>query len=142
VGICMVWLMLLASLTPFHFLQLPTIVAISHSGSDLEGIEETRSEGHVFRGPPYGPMLLFSASRGAESDFLVACGTFLYETVMLLWLRAWLDHIEDGIEGEGSGTVDSKITSFVIPPENARSNRDQPVFSFFANMDFLLLPSV
>ena len=93
-----------------------------------------------FRGPRDCPVLHFSASKGSERDFFVSCGNYLYESVILLWLRAWLDHIEDGI-GASSGSMERKITSFVVPPPHATAStklEQSPIFAFFANMDFLL----
>ena len=112
------------------------LLSQSGSATDSDSDDEGISNGlPSFRGPSDCPILRFSASRGAESDFLVACGSFLYESIFLLWLRAWLDFIEGGIDS--SVSVDNKITSFVILPESGSKN-DQPIFAFFANLDFLL----
>jgi hypothetical protein len=71
----------------------------------------------------------------------VGCGDYLYETIIVLWLRAWVDYVE-GMFLEPSAVSSSFTggrTTFSVPdPHSAESPQPRGIFSFYAHMDILL----
>lgn len=107
-------------------------------GSDNESSEddaEPEKQGS-FRGP-IGPLLTFSLAFEKSNEIPTGCGEYFYESIMLLWLRAWLDHVEEMLKNE-SATSASGVATFPIPPIQPDSSSAADVFSYYAHMDYLL----
>jgi hypothetical protein len=134
------------------FAFLTKEMTLSSPGSDIEEVESKKiddaanvrshidagyhtSEG-VFRSPSHCPILNFSI-RHDRSDELyevpLARGEFLYESILVLWLRACLEHDEKKENGQATdGRKQHKSNS--VPAVNA----DSPMHAFYSHMDVLL----
>lgn len=119
-------------------------MTLSSPGSDIEEEESKRideaatalshidagyhtSEG-VFRSPSYCPIINFSIRPDRSNELYevpLARGEFLYESILVLWLRACLEHDEKGRK---------QLKSNSIPVFNA----DSPMYAFYSHMDVLL----
>lgn len=89
----------------------------------------------VLRGPADAPVLLFSVRGKAEDDLPVASGDYVYETVMVLWLRSWLDDHMEALNSASPSDHAAQTKSFSVP--NVK-NPSSPTLSFYSNMDVLL----
>jgi hypothetical protein len=113
-------------------------------GSDVE--DETSAakvDGSIssrFRGPPDGPMFLFSVGSGDGHEVPVASGDYVYESVMVLWLRAWLDQVEATLTEplDTSSMTGRQLATFPIPEYDLAVAMDVTIFAFFAHIDILL----
>jgi hypothetical protein len=69
----------------------------------------------------------------------VAQASLLYERLIMLWLRAWVEHVHSLNETYGvSLSPRAPMTTFAIPNSTTLKADDAAVFSFFAHIDFLL----
>jgi len=131
-----------------HSLLLQDAVFHSLPGSDdeEEGCSEDQDSfeanlrligGATFRGRPDGPMLLFTVRSNTSHEVPVSSGEYLYESIILLWLRAWLDHVESSL----TGAVDTSsfiFATFPIPEYDATHPCVNSILSYYAHMDVLL----
>jgi len=85
-------------------------------------------------------VLSFSVKSGADDDVALGRGKFVYETIIVLWLRAWLDHVEGSFRKPSIHTG-RQTTTFDVPyidPSVSQPEGNEPIFSFYAHLDFLL----
>jgi hypothetical protein len=123
---------------------------ISSPGSDVEDeiildtneTVESVSRRHetVFRGPADGPLLLFSIKSPDGHEVPIASGEYIYESIMVLWLGAWLDHMEGSLTEtlDTSSFTGREVATFTIPEYDTAVAADGSIYSFYAHMDFLL----
>jgi len=97
-------------------------------------------EGVTFRGPPDGPMLLFSVKSHSGHEVPVSSGDYVYESIMLLWIRAWLDHVEGSLTEpvDTSSLTGRRLATFPIPEYDPSSTPHSTIFSYYAHADVLL----
>jgi hypothetical protein len=123
---------------------------VSSPGSDVEDeiildTNETvesvsRRRETVFRGPADGPLLLFSIKSPDGHEVPIASGEYIYESIMVLWLGAWLDHMEGSLTEtfDTSSFTGREVATFKIPEYDPAVAADDSIYSFYAHMDFLL----
>jgi hypothetical protein len=123
---------------------------VSSPGSDVEDeiildtneTVESVSRRHetVFRGPADGPILLFSVKSPDGHEVPIASGEYIYESIMVLWLGAWLDHMEGSLTEtlDTSSFTGREVATFTIPEYDPAVAVDGSIYSFYAHMDFLL----
>lgn len=102
-------------------------------GSDID--DTPASE--LLRGHFDGPLFAFSVKFERDNEVPVRCGEFIYESVVILWLRAWLDHVEARLRDQDRNPTET-VATFPIPKYDPKSYSSESVFSFYAHMDFLL----
>lgn len=83
-------------------------------------------------GMPDGPVLLFSVDSFDAKAGEIACGDYLYESIMVLWLRSWFDRVQNTSGGHLNKAI------FPIPEYDPSITPEDNIFSFYAHMDFLL----
>jgi hypothetical protein len=120
--------------------------SVTSPGSDVEEEELNRTidQGYqtrdgTFRFPAHGPVLTFSIQpvRGhGRFEFPLARGEFLYESILVLWLQAWLDHVDKN--SKDNAPSDQHSSTNIIPAFDLGSPLDGAVLSFYAHMDLLL----
>ena len=103
-------------------------------------VSQANSGESMFRGPQDGPLLIFSVASKTEHEVPVACGEYMYESIMLLWLKSWLDHVEALLKQprDTSGFSGRQFVTFVVPEYDLAATAPGSIFSFYANMDILL----
>jgi hypothetical protein len=121
-------------------INLKSPTAICYPGSDVETGEIDEAEGHPTSHHSRDVMLLFSIGSVGGEDINVTSGKYLYESVMVLWLKEWVDHVEYVLtdpndERESKG---KQFVTFAIPLDEKMSNANPTIFSYFVHMDFLL----
>lgn len=94
----------------------------------------------VFRGPADGPLLLFSIRSPDGHEVPIASGEYIYESITVLWLGAWIDHMEGSLTEtlDTSSLTGQGVATFNIPEYDPAVAADDSIYSFFAHMDFLL----
>lgn len=94
----------------------------------------------VYRGPPEGPLLLFSIKSKDGHKVPIATGEYLYESIMVLWLGAWIDYVESSLTDtlDTSSLTGREFATFAIPEYDPTTSADNSIYSFYAHMDFLL----
>ena len=107
-------------------------------GSDEESSENDALSEKLgaFRGP-IGPLLVFSLAFEKSNEIPSGCGEYMYESIMLIWLRAWLDHVQETLKTQ-SGAFASGVATFPVPPFDAETSSAGDIFSYYAHMDYLL----
>jgi hypothetical protein len=93
----------------------------------------------TFRSPWHCPMLVLSLSIGNESadwkEVPLGRGDFVYESILLLWLRAWANQVE-------KINTESDVTRQQLPimafPSGDEVSQADPMFMFHSQLDFLL----
>lgn len=110
-------------------------------GSDLdEGPSEAGIPSHgqkIMRGPIDAPTLVFSVKFEHDNEVPIGCGNYLYESIMLLWLRAWLDHVERRLRDPDTGKA-GPVATFPVYDFDSRELEVPTVLFFYSHMDFLL----
>ena len=91
--------------------------------------------GSVFRGPPNSPVFEFSVRFKRNNEVPIGCGDYLYESIIVLWRRSWLDHVEARLR---QNTTTSNGPTFAIPEHDLESLPTETIFCFYAHMDYLL----
>jgi hypothetical protein len=91
----------------------------------------------VLRGPSDGPLFVFSVKFERENEVPVGCGEYIYESIIVLWLRAWLDHVEARLRDQDKSST-GPVATFPIPDFDPNGTTPENIFSFYAHMDFLL----
>jgi len=131
-----------SSQTIFLFKQMAWLCA---PGSDTEEeAESVRGNDPVpvrkYRGLLEDVALSFSVTGGAEDEIVVGRGKYVYETIIVLWLRAWLDHVEKCFRRPQMRSGRQTATFDVPPfdPSGTQPGADDLIFSFYQHMDFLL----
>lgn len=122
----------------FHFLP----------GSDDEDSSDNRgrpSNRHgdgtiVLRGVADGPMFILSSKTLDEDEVIFVGGHFLYESMMVLWLRKWTEYFFEKSSGPTFHDSPSprRSVAFPIPDFDPLKDFDNSIFSFFHHMDLLL----
>jgi hypothetical protein len=97
----------------------------------------------TFRSPSHCTVLSFSIQSDRNPpkfEVPLARGEFIYESILVLWLRAWVDHAESkNIERAQRGAdTDHQNRTFVIPEFDMESPIEDPLYSLFAHMDIIL----
>lgn len=110
------------------------------SAKGSSGASLTGPSGAVLRGPSNGPLFIFSVRSVDGHVVPVACGQYLYESIMLLWLRAWLDHVEDVLtEPTDTSSLSGRpFVTFAIPELDVQAATPKTIFSCYAHLDILL----
>ncbi len=115
----------------------------AYSGSDDDQCRELIHDGehHLmskssFRGVIDSPLFRFSLSFEQENQIPSGICEYVYESIIVMWLRAWLDHVEL-IFREQAGTVKGAAT-FSIPPYKYAGMNLRTIFRFYGHMDLLL----
>lgn len=87
-----------------------------------------------------GPVLEFTVSCNSTREAPTGCGVYLYESILVLWLRAWVDHVESTLveESNSLGSSDKPFATFALPPYDPNAALPKCIFSFYAHMDILL----
>lgn len=114
-------------------------------GSDDEDSGENRSNRSgggtaVFRGMPDGPMFILCSKTLDEDEVIFVGGHFLYESIMVLWLRKWSEYLFAKHAGPSFHDSPSprRSIAFPIPDFDPLKELDNPIFSFYHHMDLLL----
>ncbi|GAX13614.1 hypothetical protein FisN_14Lh378 [Fistulifera solaris] len=114
-----------------------------YPGSDDDQSRELIEEGehHLtskssFRGVIDSPLLRFSLTFELENQIPSGVCEYVYESIIIMWLRAWLDHVEL-IFREQASTAKGAAT-FSIPPYKFTDINAGTIFRFYGHMDLLL----
>ena len=136
----------------FTILILPLIEQDTHSlpDSDAEGEECATMEisgsgtgtGRSERSDSRGPVFYFSIQSRRGDQISVTRASFLYESIILLWLNEWVDHVEASLKDPGRplGDTGTQFATFPLSDqrEQTTSSVNSPIFSYYAHMDVLL----
>ena len=92
-----------------------------------------------YRGIMEAVTISFSVTGNAEDETAMGRGKYLYETIIVLWLRAWLDHVEKcfRMPPKRSGRQTATFDVSRHDP-NGSQPEENMIFSFYAHMDVLL----
>ena len=109
------------------------------SGHDQDFVS---SEG-VLRSSSSCPVLTFTIrpkQSHQQFEIPLARGDFLYESLMVLWLQTWADHVETRSDGQGAfeSRGGETTSTIVIPDLTMDSPIDDAMCSFYAHMDVVL----
>ena len=111
-----------------------------HSREDTkesQGQEQSRFDKISFRGQLDKPLFKFSLNFEQKNQIPSGLCEYVYESVIVMWLRAWLDHVELSLRERTSSSTNGAAT-FPIPPFNFSDHSSQMIFHFYAHMDLLL----
>jgi hypothetical protein len=125
--------------------------ALYSPGSDVEDSEGKRAEDFdvnslagsvhhtaagVFRAPWNCPTLIFSISGGPEfSGASFGSGDYLYETILLIWLHVWMEHIE---KREMENSADLRDSHQIAIPSFEEGASNDPLFALQCQLDVML----
>ena len=124
-------------------LSTPQIAWLCTPGSDTEDdADSKRGQRPVpvqkYRGLLEAIALSFSVSGVAKNATAMGRGKYVYETIIVLWLRAWLDHVEQCFRMLPK-QLGRQTATFDVPPYDPTGpQQDEMIFFFYAHMDFLL----
>jgi hypothetical protein len=114
-----------------------------YPGSDDEQSREAIQDGEhhpmtesSFRGALDSPLFRFSLKFEQENQIPSGVCEYVYESIIVMWLRAWLDHVEL-IFREQASAVKGAAT-FSIPPYKFTEINTRAIFRFYGHMDLLL----
>jgi hypothetical protein len=94
----------------------------------------------VFRGQPDGPIFVFSLQNHESQKIPVTSGDYLYESIIVLWLCAWLEFVDGRLVTslETANFASRRFRTVPVPVFDSSASPKATVLSFFAHMGFLL----
>lgn len=107
------------------------------SSESVLGEKEALLGKSVFRGQLDGPLFRFSLTFEQNNQIPSGLCDYVYESIIIMWLRAWLDHVELSLRERSSNSADQAAT-FPIPPYDFAPNNSRVIFRFYFHMDLLL----